>query len=103
MAVSQNELERDIQCAEHEFLVEALTDNELDNAGTIDQDDIVFDEQLELAGEITLHTGSASSDGEVMDFLANGCGCTKFANGPYYQLMVCLTIVWPSVSLRISK
>ena len=36
--------------------------------------------QLELAGEITLRTGSASSD-EVVDFLANGCGCTKRFNG----------------------
>ena len=31
-------------------------------------------------GEIL--TGSASSDEEVVDFLVNGCGCTKCFNGP---------------------
>ena len=77
-----DELERDIQSAEREFLVEALTDDEIDDAGATDEDDIEFDEQLEIAGEITLRTGSASSDDEVVDFLANGCGCTKLANGP---------------------
>ena len=85
MALSQDELERDIQSAEREFLVEALTDDEVDDAGAIDEDDIEFDEQLEIAGEITLRTGSASSDDEVVDFLANGCGCTKLANGPCSQ------------------
>ena len=82
MAFSQDELERDIQSAEREFLVEALTDDEIDDAGTTDEDDIEFDEQLEIAGEITLRTGSASSDDEVVDFLANGCACTKLTNGP---------------------
>ena len=85
MAVSQDELERDIQSAEREFLAEAMTDDEVDDVGAIDEDDVEFDEQLELAGEITLRTGSASSDEEVVDFLANGCGCTKLANGPCYQ------------------
>ena len=82
MAFSQDELERDIQSAEREVLVEALIDDEIDDAGTTDEDDIEFDEQLEIAGEIILRTGSASSDDEVVDFLANGCGCTKLTNGP---------------------
>ena len=72
-AVNQDELERDILSAEREFLVEALTDDEDDDAGApTEEGDIEFDEQLELAGEITLCTGSASSDDEVVDFLANG-------------------------------
>ena len=29
-----------------------------------------------------MRTGSASSDEEVVDFLAKGCGCTKRFNGP---------------------
>ena len=65
------------------FLVEALTDDEIDDTGATDEDDTEFNEQLEIAGEITLRIGSASSDDEVVDFLANGCGCTKLANGPY--------------------
>ena len=86
MAVNQDELERDILSAEREFLVEALTDDEDDDAGApTEEGDIEFDEQLELAGEITLCTGSASSDDEVVDFLANGCGCTKLSNGPCSQ------------------
>ena len=82
MAENQDELERDILSAEREFLAEAPTDDEDDNAGATDDDDVEFDEQLELAGEITLCTGSASSDDEVVDFLAKGCGCTKLSNGP---------------------
>ena len=87
MAVIQDELERDILSAEREFFDEAPTDDEceVDDTGVTDEDDIQFDEQLELAGEITLRTGSASSDDEVVDFLANGCGCTKLANGPCSQ------------------
>ena len=82
MAENQDKLERDILSAEREFLAEAPTDDEDDNAGATDDDDVEFDEQLELAGEITLCTGSASSDDEVVDFLAKGCGCTKLSNGP---------------------
>ena len=85
MAVNQDELERDIQSAEREFLVEGLIDDEEDVAGATDEDDVEFDEQLELAGEITLRTGSASSDEEVVDFLAGGCGCKKLCNGPCSQ------------------
>ena len=86
MAVNQDELERDILSAERECLVEALTDDEDDDAGApTEEGDIEFDEQLELAGEITLCTGSASSDDEVVDFLANGCRCTKLSNGPCSQ------------------
>ena len=59
MAENQDELERDIRSAECEFLAEAPTDDEDDNAGATDDDDVEFDEQLELAGEITLCTGSA--------------------------------------------
>lgn len=82
----QDQLERDIQSAEREYLAEApLTDDENDDDGVTDEDDVEFDEQLELAGEITLHTGTASSDDEVVDFLANGCGCTKLSNGPCSQ------------------
>ena len=85
MAVSQDELERDIQSVEREFLVKALTDDE-DDAGTPTKEgDIEFDEQLELAGEITLRTDSASSDDEVVDFLANSCGCMKLSDGPCSQ------------------
>ena len=65
MAVSQDDLERDIQLAEHEFLAKAMTNNDVDNIGAIDEDDTEFNEQLELAGEITDRTGSASSDDEV--------------------------------------
>ena len=86
MAVNQDELERDILSAEREFLVEALTNDEDDDAGApTEEGDIKFDEQLELAGEITLCTGSASRDDEVVDFLANGCGCTKLSNDPCSQ------------------
>jgi hypothetical protein len=85
MALSQDELERDVQSAEGEFLVQALSDDDVDDAGATDDDDIEFDEQLEIAGAINLRTGSASSDDEVVDFLANGCGCTKLANGPCSQ------------------
>ena len=85
MAGNQGELERDIQSAECEFLAEVLTDDENDDVGVIDEDDVEFDEQLELAGEITLRTGTASSDDEVVEFLAKGCGCTKFSNGSCSQ------------------
>ena len=53
MAVSQDELERDIQSAEHDFLAEVMTDDEVDDAGAIDEDNTKFDEQLKLVGEIT--------------------------------------------------
>ena len=78
MAVNQDELERDIQSAEREFLVEGLTDDEEDVAGATDEDDVEFDEQLELAGEITLRTGSASSD-EVVGFLGQTKKITCFS------------------------
>lgn len=82
MAEKEDELDRDIQSAEREFLLEGLTDDEEDDAGATDgEDDVEFDEQLEVAGEITLRTGTASSDEEVADFLAGGCGCKKLANG----------------------
>lgn len=74
-------LDRDIELAEREFLEETLIDDEENDDGITDDDDHEFDTQLELAGEITLRTGSASSDEEVVDFLANGCGCTKRFNG----------------------
>ena len=106
MAVIQDKLERDILSAEREFFDEAPTDDEceVDDTGVTDEDDIEFDEQLELAGEITLRTGSASSN-EVVDFLANGCGCTKLANGPCSQGLSAedVFIVWPSVSWRIQN
>ena len=56
MAVTQEELERDILSTEREFFDEAPTDDEckVDDTGVTDEDDIKFDEQLELAGEITL-------------------------------------------------
>ena len=72
-------LDRDIELAEREFLEETLIDDEENDDGITDDDDHEFDTQLELAGEITLRTGSASSD-EVVDFLTNGCGCTKRFN-----------------------
>ena len=81
MALRQDELERDIQSVKCEFLVKVLTDDEIDDAGVTDKDDIKFDEPLEIAGEITLRTGSASSDGEVW----TSWGCTKVANGPCSQ------------------
>ena len=53
-----------------------------------------FDEQLELAGEITLHTGGASSNEEVSAYLANGCGCRKLGDCPCSnRLSADLTIV----------
>ena len=104
MAVSQDEFESDIQSAKREFLTKAMTDK-VDDAGAIDKDDTEFDEQLELVGEIILHTGSASSNHEVENFLANGCGCTKLANGPCSQGLSVedVSIGWLSVSLRIQK
>ena len=94
-----------IQSAEREFLVKALTDDDVDDGGVIDEDDIEFDEQLEIAGEITLCTGSASSDDKVVDFLANGCGCTKLTNGPCSQGLSAedVSIVWLLVNLRIKN
>lgn len=83
MAASVDELERDIQSAEREFFAETLTENEeRDATAAIDEDDVEFDDQLELAADITIRTGSTSSDDEVMDFLTKGCGCTKLSNGP---------------------
>ena len=75
-------LDRDVELAECEFLEETLIDDEENNDGVTDDDDYEFDTQLELPGETTLCIGSASSDEEVVDFLANGCGCTKRFNGP---------------------
>ena len=77
------QLDKDIELAEREFLEETLIDDEENDDGITDDDDHEFDTQLELAGEITLHTGSASSDEEV-DFSVNGCGCIKRFNGPFW-------------------
>ena len=79
------QLDRDIQLAQHEFLEETLTDKEEDDSETLDDDDDEFNEQLELAGEITLNTGSASSDDVVTEYLAKGCGCQKLSGGSCSQ------------------
>ena len=59
-------LGRDIELAEWEFLEEMLIDDEQNDDEITDHNDHEFDTQLELAGEITLGTGSASSDEDVI-------------------------------------
>ena len=75
-------LDEDTELAQREFLDEPHTDDEEDDSEFADDADAEFDEQLEFAGEITLTTGSASSDDAVAAYLAKGCGCKKLCDGP---------------------
>ena len=82
MEIGSSELlDEDIELAQREFLDEPHTD-EGDDSESEDDADAEFDEQLELAGEITLSTGSASSDDAVTGYLAEGCRCKKLCDGP---------------------
>lgn len=47
-----------------------------------DNDDPEFDVSLELAAEVAIHTGCASINEEVSEYLTRGCGCKKHNNGP---------------------